>query len=139
MLKWLLTITIVVILLGLLTPRLRQGPAARRLPGDIAVRWRGRDYSSLLADSKDHPPSYRWASPAHHAYATGTLDAYVDFVDRRASAAEEAGCDLGGAFEGKEGGAPRPRVRMVIRQPGDSDPLETARQVPLPRDGALTA
>jgi hypothetical protein len=44
MLKWLLTITIVVILLGLLTPRLRQGPAARRLPGDIAVRWRGRDY-----------------------------------------------------------------------------------------------
>ncbi len=45
MLKWLLTITIVVILLGLLTPRLRQGPAARRLPGDIAVRWCGRDYS----------------------------------------------------------------------------------------------
>lgn len=44
MLKWLLTIGIVVILLGLLTPRLRQGPAARRLPGDIAVRWRGRDY-----------------------------------------------------------------------------------------------
>ncbi len=44
MLKWLLTIAIVVILLGLLTPRLRQGPAARRLPGDIAVRWRGRDY-----------------------------------------------------------------------------------------------
>ena len=44
MLKWLLTIAIVVILLGLLTPRLRQGPAARCLPGDIAVRWRGRDY-----------------------------------------------------------------------------------------------
>ena len=44
MLKWLLTIAIVVILLGLLTPRLRQGPAARRLPGDIAARWRGRDY-----------------------------------------------------------------------------------------------
>ena len=42
--RWLRAISVVVILLGLLGPRLRQGPAARRLPGDIAVRWRGRDY-----------------------------------------------------------------------------------------------
>jgi len=44
MLKWLLTIAIVVVILGLLTPRLRQGAPARRLPGDVSVRWRGRDY-----------------------------------------------------------------------------------------------
>lgn len=120
--------------------RVRSFGAALERVGYAFVRcWRCRDYPSLLAESKNHPPSYRWASPAHHAYATDTLDAYVDFVDRRASAAEAAGCDLGGPFEGKEGGAPRPRVRMVIRQLGDSDPLETVKQVPLPRDGALTA
>ena len=44
MLKWLLTIAIVVIILGLLSPRLRQGSPERRLPGDVSVRWRGRDY-----------------------------------------------------------------------------------------------
>lgn len=44
MLKWLLTIAIVVILLGLLTPRPRQHEAGRRLPGDVTVHWRGRDY-----------------------------------------------------------------------------------------------
>ena len=120
--------------------RVRSFGAALERVGYAFVRcWRCRDYASLVANSKDHPPSYRWASNAHHAYATDTLDAYVDFVERRASAAEEAGCDLGGSFDGKDGGAPRPRVRMVIRQPGDADPLETAKQVPLPRDGALTA
>ncbi len=44
MLKWLLTIAVVVVILGLLTPRLRQDAPARRLPGDITLRWRGRDY-----------------------------------------------------------------------------------------------
>ena len=44
MLKWLLTIAVVVIVLGLLAPRLRQGAPAQRLPGDASVRWRGRDY-----------------------------------------------------------------------------------------------
>lgn len=44
MLKWLLTIAVVVILLGLLTPRLRQREPARRLPGDVSVHWRGKDY-----------------------------------------------------------------------------------------------
>jgi len=44
MLKWLLTIAIVVLILGLLTPRLRQQAAGRRLPGDVTVHWRGKDY-----------------------------------------------------------------------------------------------
>ncbi len=44
MLKWLLTIAVVVIVLGLLAPRLRQGAPAGRPPGDVSVRWRGRDY-----------------------------------------------------------------------------------------------
>jgi hypothetical protein len=44
MLKWLLTIAVVVIVLGLLTPRLSQRLRSRRLPGDVTLRWRGRDY-----------------------------------------------------------------------------------------------
>lgn len=44
MLKWLLTIAVVVVVLGLLTPALRQRLPEKRLPGDIALRWRGRDY-----------------------------------------------------------------------------------------------
>ena len=40
MLKWLLTLAVVVIVAGLIMPRL----ARRRLPGDIAVRWRGRNF-----------------------------------------------------------------------------------------------
>jgi hypothetical protein len=44
MLKWLLTIAILVIVIGLLTPRLRHSAPPRRLPGDIELRWRGRDY-----------------------------------------------------------------------------------------------
>ncbi|MBI2308260.1 MAG: DUF2905 domain-containing protein [Rhodocyclales bacterium] len=44
MLKWLLTIVIVVLVLGLLTPALRQRLPARRLPGDLTLRWRARDY-----------------------------------------------------------------------------------------------
>ncbi|MBK8525171.1 MAG: DUF2905 domain-containing protein [Betaproteobacteria bacterium] len=44
MMKWLLTIVIVVIVLGLVMPRLRQRVGSGRLPGDVEVRWRGRDY-----------------------------------------------------------------------------------------------
>jgi hypothetical protein len=44
MLKWLLTIAIIVVLLGLMMPRLRQRSVLGKLPGDVAVRWRGRDY-----------------------------------------------------------------------------------------------
>jgi hypothetical protein len=44
MMKWLLTIVIVVIVLGLVMPRLRQRIGSGRLPGDVEVRWRGRDY-----------------------------------------------------------------------------------------------
>ncbi|MBW7903672.1 MAG: DUF2905 domain-containing protein [Rhodocyclaceae bacterium] len=44
MLKWLLTITVVVVALGLLTPALRRRLPGRGLPGDVSVRWRGRDY-----------------------------------------------------------------------------------------------
>lgn len=42
MLKWLLTVAVVVVVLGFVAPAWRQrGP---RLPGDVALRWRGRDY-----------------------------------------------------------------------------------------------
>lgn len=47
MLKWLITIAIVVIVLGLVAPRLRQrngNSRFGRLPGDVEVRWRGKDY-----------------------------------------------------------------------------------------------
>lgn len=44
MLKWLLTIAVVVIVLGLVAPRLRGRLPGRSLPGDITLRWRGRDY-----------------------------------------------------------------------------------------------
>lgn len=44
MLKWLLTIAIVVIVLGMVMPGLQQNARLKRLPGDITVRWRGRDY-----------------------------------------------------------------------------------------------
>lgn len=44
MAKWLLTIAIVVIVLGLLTPALRRRLPAKRLPGDFSLHWHGRDY-----------------------------------------------------------------------------------------------
>lgn len=44
MLKWLLTIAIVVLIVGLIMPGLRQGMAPKKLPGDVAVSWRGRNY-----------------------------------------------------------------------------------------------
>jgi len=44
MLRWLLTIAIVVVILGLVMPRLQQNTTLKRLPGDVVVRWRGRNY-----------------------------------------------------------------------------------------------
>jgi hypothetical protein len=44
MLKWLLTIVFIVVIVGLITPRLRQSIAPKKLPGDVAVRWRDRNY-----------------------------------------------------------------------------------------------
>jgi len=44
MAKWLLTIAVVVIVIGLLTPGVRQRLPGRRLPGDVTLHWRGRDY-----------------------------------------------------------------------------------------------
>ena len=43
-LKWLLTIAFVVLIVGLIMPRLRQGLAPKKLPGDVAISWRGRNY-----------------------------------------------------------------------------------------------
>lgn len=44
MLRWLFTIAIVVIILGLVMPRMQQSTSLKKLPGDVAVRWRGRNY-----------------------------------------------------------------------------------------------
>lgn len=44
MLKWLLTLLLVVLVVGLVVPRLRPGGVPKKLPGDLALRWRGRDY-----------------------------------------------------------------------------------------------
>ncbi len=44
MLKWLLTLAIAIVILGLLAPWLRQRLGPRGLPGDVAVRYKGRDY-----------------------------------------------------------------------------------------------
>lgn len=44
MLKWLLTVAVIVVVLGLAMPALRQRLPAKRLPGDLSLRWRGRDY-----------------------------------------------------------------------------------------------
>ena len=44
MLRWLFTIAVVVIILGLVMPRLQQSTTLKKLPGDVAVRWRGRNY-----------------------------------------------------------------------------------------------
>lgn len=44
MLRWLFTIAIAVVILGLVMPRLQQSTTLKKLPGDVAVRWRGRNY-----------------------------------------------------------------------------------------------
>ncbi|MEY2633014.1 MAG: hypothetical protein RIR00_1668 [Pseudomonadota bacterium] len=44
MLKLLLTLAVAVLLLGLLTPRLRRVLRLGQLPGDVTWRWRGQEY-----------------------------------------------------------------------------------------------
>lgn len=44
MLKWILTLVIAIFLLGILTPHLARAVRLGRLPGDLAVRFRGRTY-----------------------------------------------------------------------------------------------
>lgn len=44
MLKWLIALFLVVLLLGVLQPRLAAWLGLGRLPGDLRLRFRGRDY-----------------------------------------------------------------------------------------------
>jgi len=50
MLKWFLTLTLAVFVLGLLTGR-TPGAQRRRLPGDIRMLWRGREYHFPLGST----------------------------------------------------------------------------------------
>lgn len=49
MLRWLLAVFVAVFILGLLMPKLSRALNLGRLPGDFAVRWRGREYQFPLA------------------------------------------------------------------------------------------
>ncbi|MBV2234928.1 MAG: DUF2905 domain-containing protein [Sterolibacterium sp.] len=49
MLKWLIVILIAVCVLGLVMPRLADRLPLGRLPGDVRVRWRGREYNFPFA------------------------------------------------------------------------------------------
>lgn len=42
--KWLLALAVTVLVAGIWLPRLAQRMRIGRLPGDVTVRWRGRDY-----------------------------------------------------------------------------------------------
>lgn len=44
MLKWLIVLLAAVFIIGLLQPRLARLLQLGRLPGDLRLRWRGRDY-----------------------------------------------------------------------------------------------
>jgi hypothetical protein len=44
MLKWLIVMLAAVFVVGLLQPRLARLLQLGRLPGDLRLRWRGRDY-----------------------------------------------------------------------------------------------
>lgn len=44
MLKWLLTLMLAILILGVLAPWFRQRFGLGRLPGDLAFRYKGRDY-----------------------------------------------------------------------------------------------
>ena len=44
MLKWILTLVIAIFLLGIIAPHLARFIRFGQLPGDLAVRWRGRKY-----------------------------------------------------------------------------------------------
>jgi hypothetical protein len=49
MLKWALTLLLVVLVIGLCQPRLAERLRLGRLPGDLRFRWRGRDYAFPFA------------------------------------------------------------------------------------------
>lgn len=44
MLKWLLTLMVAVLILGLMAPSLTRRLRIGRLPGDVVLHWRGRSY-----------------------------------------------------------------------------------------------
>ena len=44
MLKWLIALFVTVFVIGICLPRLTALLRLGRLPGDVRVRWRGRDY-----------------------------------------------------------------------------------------------
>ncbi|MCK9388190.1 MAG: DUF2905 domain-containing protein [Sulfuritalea sp.] len=44
MLKWLIVLGVAVFVVGLLQPRLARLLQLGRLPGDLRLRWRGKDY-----------------------------------------------------------------------------------------------
>ncbi len=45
MLKWILTLVVAIFLLGIISPHLARFIRFGRLPGDMAFRFRGRDYT----------------------------------------------------------------------------------------------
>lgn len=51
MFKWLVTLFIAILVLGLLMPGLSARFPLGRLPGDLQFRWRGRGYSFPFASS----------------------------------------------------------------------------------------
>lgn len=51
MVKWILTLVIAIFLLGIIAPHLARFIRFGQLPGDLAVRWRGRNYFFPLAST----------------------------------------------------------------------------------------
>lgn len=49
MLKWILTLVLAIFLLGIITPHLARFIRFGKLPGDVAFRFRGRNYFFPLA------------------------------------------------------------------------------------------
>ncbi len=51
MLKWILTLVVAIFLLGIISPHLARFIRFGRLPGDMAVRFRGRVYAFPFASA----------------------------------------------------------------------------------------
>jgi hypothetical protein len=51
MLKWILTLVVAIFLLGIIGPHLARFIRFGKLPGDFALRWRGRDYTFPVAST----------------------------------------------------------------------------------------
>lgn len=51
MLKWLLTLLVAIFVLGICAPHLARFIRFGRLPGDLSLRFRGRDYSFPFAST----------------------------------------------------------------------------------------